>query len=109
MGDIYFDVTDSEAVHIEDIEVISSYRHHGYGAKMLKLVEYVAHEFGINKIDGIFAPQDEKRAKLFYEKNGFRVIKRDGIECVVKNVDLNNLSKFEVIILDQNLSTEMEL
>ena len=85
-GDIYFDVTDPKAVHIEDVCVVSTFRHNGLGTKMLRLAEYVASQYGIDKLDGLFAPQDEEKAKKFYNNNGYKVIKKDGTICISKKL-----------------------
>ena len=97
-GDICFDITDPDALHIEDVEVLYAFRHHGYGAKMLHLAEFVAYQYGLNKVDGLFAPEDEDKAKKFYNNNGYRVIKKDGTICISKK--LIKSQKYEDVIVE---------
>ncbi len=105
VGDIYFDMIDTHAMYIEDVEVIEKHRHKGYGAQMLRLVECVAREMNMKRVEGLFVPQNIEKAKLFYFANGYKLVKRNSGVHISKSIK-ESASLPTIIVEEVNLIKE---
>ena len=57
---------------IDHITTLPEHKMQGYGAALLKAVEYVTYENMLYEIQGYYGPE-EKDVWRFYEKSGFRI------------------------------------
>lgn len=105
VGDIYFDIIDTQAMYVEDVEVIKKIRHNGYGAKMLQLAECVAREMNMKRVDGLFVPQNIEKAKFFYSANGYKLVKRGSDVHISKPIS-KSLSLPTIIVDEVQLTKE---
>ena len=87
LGIVMFNIKPDKTVYLDQIEVDKKFKRQGVGTKLLEFVEYVAKEFGANRIEGIHRKSAENI--LFYAKNGYEMFKKGDSNFVRKNLDLN--------------------
>lgn len=74
-------------VRIGDIGVVTTYRKKGVATGLLNKLEGIAIKFGASWIEGILSVDDlsnQPWLTKFYEKNGYKVGKKDGVTLITK-------------------------
>ena len=98
VGHVDFDIMDTKAVSLGEIRVDRRYRHKGYGSKLLRFVDLVARDSGLNKIEGMFSPDDFDKGLIFYARNGYEYSNASGANYIYKTVD--KTQDFSDLVID---------